>query len=148
MLDSIPGIEILEDEQSSGHLLESRLLTSLGSSLPQGKNSSFVLSARDSGEAVVGGLAASTSYGWLLVKVLWIDEKYRRLGLGRALMRRAEQKGIDVGCHGAWLDTSNLAAMEFYRKLGYENFGKLSNAEGHLPENHNRWFMKKSLHLR
>ena len=62
-------------------------------------------------------------------------------------MQRAEQKGIELGCRGAWLDTSNPNAMDFYLKLGYEMFGLLSNIEDQQPENHKRWFMKKSLLL-
>lgn len=145
--DSIPDIEISEDEHSISHFLESELLASLRNSLPQGENSSFILSAKDPTRKVIGGLTASTSYGWLLVKVLWVDNEYRGLGLGRSLMQRAEQKGIELGCRGAWLDTSNPNAMDFYLKLGYEMFGLLSNIEDQQPENHKRWFMKKSLLL-
>jgi GNAT superfamily N-acetyltransferase len=126
-------------------MLESELLDSLSNSLPQAENTSFILSARDPKRKLLGGLSASTSYGWLLVKVLWVDNAYRNLGLGRLLMDRAELKGCEAGCHGAWLDTSNPDAMEFYLRLGYEQFGLLSNIENQKPENHKRWFMKKSL---
>ena len=143
--DPIPGIEISEDEDSVGQFLESELLLSLRNSLPQGENSAFVLTAKNRMQKVVGGLTASTSYGWLLVKILWIDKEYRGLGLGRALMQSAEQKGTALGCHGAWLDTSSPNAMKFYQKLGYVSFGLLSNSGNQNPENHNRWFMKKSL---
>ena len=145
LINSIPDIEISENEQSISHFLESELLASLRNSLPQGENTSFILFAKDSAQKVIGGLTASTSYGWLLVKVLWVDSENRGLGLGRALMQRAEHKGIELGCHGAWLDTSNPSAIDFYLMLGYEEFGLLSNVENQQPENHKRWFMKKYL---
>jgi len=58
-------------------------------------------------------------------------------------MRKIEEKAKEINCHGAWLDTSNFEAMSFYRDLGYEPFGQLSNRLGDYPPNHNRWFMKK-----
>ncbi len=134
-----------EDTKEVGHQLESKLLTSLRNSLPQAENTSFVLAARDPTSRLIGGLTASTSYGWILIKVLWVDAEYRRHGIGRALMTRAHQKAIDTGCHGAWLETSNPKAMQFYRRLGYETFGMLSNSEHQPPEEHCRWFMKKML---
>lgn len=138
-------INITDDEHGIDHFLESKLLASLRNSLPQGDNSNFVLSARDSENRIVGGLIASTSYGWLLIKVVWVDDAFTKQGLGRSLMERAEQKGVDIGCHAAWLDTSNPAAMEFYLKLGYKQFGLLSNIADQAPENHKRWFMQKAL---
>jgi GNAT superfamily N-acetyltransferase len=147
MNESIVNIEFSEDEQSISQLLESELLDSLGNTLPQAENVSFVLSARDPNENIIGGLSASTSYGWLLVKLIWVDKDYRNQGLGRLLMERAERKGVKIGCHGAWLDTSNPEAMAFYLRLGYEQFGLLSNTADQQPESHKRWFMKKSLPL-
>ena len=101
MNESIVNIEFSEDEQSISQLLESELLDSLGNTLPQAENVSFVLSARDPNENIIGGLSASTSYGWLLVKLIWVDKDYRNQGLGRLLMERAERKGVKIGCHGA-----------------------------------------------
>ena len=142
------NIKISEDEHGCEHFLETELLASLRASLPQGTNSSFVLSARDSENVIIGGLIASTSYGWLLIKVVWVDNAFTNLGLGRSLMERAEQKGADIGCHAAWLDTSNPDAMKFYLRLGYEQFGLLSNIASQKPQDHKRWFMQKPLLLK
>ena len=144
MVDS-DDIVFSEDSEDIGRQLVSKLLVSLRTSLPQAENTSFVFTARDSSSELIGGLTASTSYGWLLVKILWVDDDYRKRGIGRALMTRAHEKAIEVGCHGIWLETSNPNAMEFYRRLGYETFGELRNAQGQQPESHRRWFMKKML---
>ena len=61
------------------------------------------------------------------------------------MMARAEAKARAVGCHGAWLDTSNPEAMRFYAKLGYKPFGQLGNTPGQSPAGHRRWFMQKAL---
>lgn len=125
--------------------LESRLLDDLQSSLPQGHNESFTLTALDDDNQLHGGLIAGTSYGWLLIKVLWVAQSHRRDGLGSKLVQSAEDKGRKLGCHAAWLDTSNPQAEAFYRKLGYEEFGCLDNATVGTPSTHKRWFMKKVL---
>lgn len=128
-----------------GNKLESELLNSLADTLPQSSNSSFVLAANDPSSNLIGGLTASISYGWLLVKILWVKDEYRGVGLGRSLMNQAETRGIELGCHHVWLDTSNPEAMSFYQALHYETFGQLSNAPDKYPSSHNRWFMKKPL---
>lgn len=125
--------------------IESRLLASLRSRLTQAENSSFVLTAVSSTDELVGGLTASVSYGWLLTKLLWVDESYRHQGLGTRLMAKAELKAASLGCHSAWLETSNPDAKTFYEGLGYIEFGRLSNDAGQFPETHRRWFLRKPL---
>ena len=101
-------------------------------------NDGFVLAAKDEAGATIGGLIASTSYGWALIKVLWVSKDARQQGLGRSLMARGEQKAKELGCHAAWLDTSNPKAMKFYLKLGYEVFGELANSKEQFPPEHQR----------
>lgn len=138
-------VTIAEDDPKLAGTIEAELLRALRATLPQSDNDGFVLSARSEDGELVGGLTASTSYGWLLVKTLWVAETQRGKGLGRALMDKAETKARDLDCHGAWLDTSSPDARRFYERLGYETFGQLSNATGQTPETHRRWFMKKAL---
>lgn len=96
-----------EGDDDIGSKLESELLKSLGETFPQSRNSSFVLAVNDSSSKLVGGVTASTSYRWFLVKILWIGKECRGEGLGRSLMRQAETKGKELECHYIWLVTSN-----------------------------------------
>jgi len=125
--------------------LEQQLLASLRTDLIQSANQSFVLVSKTAEDEIVGGIVASTSYDWLLVKLLWVEESSRKLGLGKQLLSQAEEKGMAIGCHSAWLDTSNPVAMHFYRKNGYCEFGRLHNEADHQPPSHQRWFLKKKL---
>lgn len=136
-------ITIAEDDVSISQRIDVELTKALRGGLPQAENTSFALSARDTEGKLVGGVMASTSYGWMLVKMLWIAEAHRGRGLGRDLMEQAEERARQIGCHGAWLDTSSPEAMRFYAGLGYVPFGELANAAGQHPETHSRWFMKK-----
>ena len=145
MSETVNPVKIVEAPAEVGLLVEEQLLRALRSALPQGHNTSFVLSATDQQSVLVGGLVASTSYGWLLTKCLWVAEERRKEGVGQSLMARAEEKAREIGCHGAWLDTSSPYAMRFYSRLGYTPFGQLENLEGQALPNHRRWFMRKPL---
>ncbi|MEM1400728.1 MAG: GNAT family N-acetyltransferase, partial [Pseudomonadota bacterium] len=111
----------------------------------QGRNESIALSARNQLSEIVGAVTCSTSYGWVLIKIRWVAESHRGAGLGRQLMQKAEDKARSIGCHHAWLDTSNPAAKRFYDRAGYAVFGTLENGPDNEPAGHCRWFMKKSL---
>lgn len=125
--------------------IEENLLASLAVLNAQSVNSTIVLSKRDTAGSLLAGVSGSTSYGWFLVKLLWVHEELRGSGVGKTLMLETEQRAKFLGCHGVWLDTSNQEAREFYLRLGYSDFGVLSNTQGSEPVGHRRWFMKKSL---
>jgi ribosomal protein S18 acetylase RimI-like enzyme len=142
---SEPKVVLAEAEPALVDELERELLAAIRASQPQALNSSFTLSIRDGDGALIAGLAASTAYGWLLIKLLWVAEGQRGRGLGRQLMAEAEAEGTRRDCHGAWLDTSMPEAAGFYERLGYETFGRLENREGDVVQAHRRWFMRKRL---
>jgi GNAT superfamily N-acetyltransferase len=110
--------------------IETRLLDSLRQNVPAGDYAPFGILARDSEGAILGGLIGGTSYGWLLIKILWVAEDLRGQGLGARMVRLAEEEALSRGCHGAWLDSSSQRARNFYAKLGYETFGMLENPGG------------------
>jgi len=125
--------------------VEQHLLDALAQSNTQSRNEHIVLKANDSQGDLVAGLTAATSYSWLLIKTLWVADSQRGTGLGRKLVVAAEEKGLELGCSNAWLDTSNPAAHGFYLKLGYRDFGVLQNDTRTFPPDHQRWFMRKKL---
>jgi GNAT superfamily N-acetyltransferase len=97
------------------------------------------LFVRDEDGAIVGGLLADVYMGWMFVKILWLDERLRGAGQGAGLMRRAEAEAQGLGCTGVWLDTFTFQAPGFYRKLGYEEFGRIDD----YPPGFSRHFFRK-----
>ena len=53
----------------------------------------------ENGTVIAGCIAQIYNWGQIYIDILWVDEKYRRHGLGSLLLREA---GWEV--HGAWLD--------------------------------------------
>jgi ribosomal protein S18 acetylase RimI-like enzyme len=97
----------------------------------------LLLHAQD--DSLAGGLFGVLAWQWLFVQALWVDDAWRRRGIGRALLARAEAHAMAAGCHSVWLDT--FQARGFYRALGYHEFGALEN----YPEGQTRWFLRKRL---
>lgn len=127
--------------------LETALLEDLRATSAQGVNSRIDLAVRDEGGALLAGLAATTSYGWLRVNMIWVSTRRRRTGLGRHLTQAAMDLGLERGCHAAWLETSNPQARTFYENLGFEVFAQLANDAGNVPVSHRRWFLRRTLTL-
>ncbi|MEP6791760.1 MAG: GNAT family N-acetyltransferase [Ramlibacter sp.] len=85
------------------------------------------LNAKDDAGQLVGGIRAFVFLQWLRVEVLWVAEAVRGQGLGTRLLAQAEQEARDAGAIGSALETFGWQAPDFYRKLGYEEAGRIQN---------------------
>jgi len=92
-------------------------------------------------ETLIGGLNGVTSFGWLYIETIWLDEAYRHRGIGKQLLQDAENEAVKRGCKFACLTSFTFQAKPFYEKYGYEVFGQLDN----YPEGEKMYFMRKSL---
>ena len=99
----------------------------------------FALLLHDQDGSLQAGLFGGLAWQWLFVHALWVDDAWRRRGIGGALLGGAEAHAVAAGCHSVWLDT--FQAREFYVALGYQEFGALEN----YPEGQTRWFLRKRL---
>jgi GNAT superfamily N-acetyltransferase len=111
---------------------------------PDDQYQALVLFLRDSTDGLVGGLLGETYWGWLHVRVLWLEEGVRRRGYGTQLLEKAEEEAVRRGCSYAYLDTLSFQAREFYEGKGYTAFGRLDDH----PVGHSRHFLTKQLRNR
>ena len=88
------------------------------------------LNARDSSGNVVSGLRAIVAMHWLRVEILFVDEAYRRTGVGSALLLEAEDTARDMGAKNAALDTFEWQGPGFYAKHGYVEAGRIDGYAG------------------
>ena len=101
----------------------------------------FVFSVHSETGDFVGGLLGSTHWNHFFVSAVFVDEQFRRNGIGRELLRRAEALAIEQGCDAIYLDTFDFQARGFYEKLGFKVFGRLEN----YPPSNERFYLVKRL---
>ncbi len=101
----------------------------------------FALFAKDRSGIVVGGLVGSTHWNHCFVSTLFVHERFRKVGVGRELMKRVEKQARALDCDAIFLDTFDFQAPEFYKKLGFEVFGVLPD----YPPGHKRFFLVKRI---
>ena len=93
------------------------------------------------GDAGVGGLNGSTHWGWCYIRQLWVQEDWRRQGLGYRLLSEAETQARARQCVGLYVDTFDAGAATFYERAGFTPFGQIPG----FPPGHTRTFLRKNL---
>jgi GNAT superfamily N-acetyltransferase len=106
---------------------------------PLGHRELFVSLRQD--EELCGACIGRTYWEWLFVDILWIADGFRKRGFGKTLLGKAEDEARARGCRNVYLDTFSFQAPEFYRRLGYVQFGRLAD----FPKGHSRHFLTKEL---
>lgn len=97
--------------------------------------------ARDDAGRVEAGLKAKSEYSWLFVDWLWVDPGRRGTGLGAELLGKAEEIARERGCLGVYLETATFQAPGFYKRLGYQEVGRIED----FPPGHAMVWLKKVL---
>jgi GNAT superfamily N-acetyltransferase len=100
-----------------------------------------VLSVRDGGGRVLGGLILQSYWKESYVELLWLSAKARRLGYGRRLIGEAERRARRRGSLLLHLNTYSFQAPGFYEKLGFKRFGGMAGS----PRGASRHFYVKRL---
>lgn len=98
---------------------------------------------RRENDRVVGAARGVTNMGLVELRGVWIDPPWRGKGLGRGLVTAVEAEAYIRGCRAACLDTYSWQAVDFYLKLGYREFGRLS-----YPNGTERIYLRKELSQR
>ena len=84
--------------------------------------------AAGSGPSAICGLAAAGYEPWHSRLVLWflyVAPRWRRRGVGRALLSEVEAHGRSLGATHVWLETQNInvPGIAAYERLGYSLCG-------------------------
>ena len=62
--------------------------------------------AKNNQSEVIGGILSGIGYwGGLEIRILWVKEKYRKLGIGKQLLAEVEQQAQSIGAIISLLDT-------------------------------------------
>lgn len=75
---------------------------------------------RNGKEEIIGGIIANTRYSTVYINTVWVDERYRKQGIGKKLIDRVELEARKMGCIcsalGSW---ESFNTRHFYESLEY-----------------------------
>lgn len=94
---------------------------------PGGNYRDYGFLLKDKDGIIVGGLTGYVLYDWMFVQFIAVGEELRGQGFGKMLMAQAESWARDNGLGGMWLDTFAFQAPQFYRDLGFTEFGTIED---------------------
>lgn len=80
----------------------------------------FTKIIRDQNSNIIAGISGWT---WAMaseITLLWVKEEYRKNGLGKKLLKAAEDEIIKKGCTTILLRSYSFQAPLFYEKNGYK----------------------------
>jgi GNAT superfamily N-acetyltransferase len=94
---------------------------------PGGNYRDFGFLLKNAAGVTVGGVTGYVLYQWMAVQYISVAEDLRGSGIGRKLMQEAEAWGRSQSLGGMWLETFAFQAPDFYRKLGFVEFGSIDD---------------------
>ena len=86
----------------------------------------FSLVAEDEGK-LVGYTSGIADHRWLLLSDMWVEENYRRQGVGSHLLKCLEDNVKASGIEHIYLWTYGPVNPKFYEKNGYQTFTVFEN---------------------
>ncbi len=92
------------------------------------------IGVEENGLLIAGLDACITAFKILYVSTVFVDEAYRRKGIGARLMREMEKRAAEMGVNTIRLDTFDWQGKEFYEALNYTCVGHYDNVEDGYSE--------------
>lgn len=71
-------------------------------------------------DKLIGGAVGYIAWKWYFLDELWIEEVYRKNGIGTKLIKKIEKYAKENNSLGVRMETWSFQAREFYEKMGYE----------------------------
>ena len=138
--------KVLPLEKGAGEIFEKKIDDYNDTVVPPAadapEDEELVLKITDQdGNIIAGCLCDIYNWNFMDLDVLWVDEKYRRQGLGSMLIRAAEQAAKDRGCYMIVLGTFDFQARPLYEKHGYTVDGVRTD----WPKGHCNYSLSKHL---
>lgn len=98
-------------------------------------------SVRNEAGEIIAGFSGHTWGNCCEISNLWVNEQHRGRGLGKTILRAAEEEALRRGCVQVVLLTHSFQAPGFYEGLGYERKYVIKG----LPKGHSDIVFVKAL---
>lgn len=113
-------IESVEHQTEVIQFLDDKVYEYNSSTINKYEGILFTKIIRDQNSNIIAGIS-----GWIWamaseITLLWVKEEYRKNGLGKMLLKAAEDEIIKKGCTTILLRSYSFQAPLFYEKNGYK----------------------------
>ena len=127
-------MQIIDLNEDQVEIIEARLSAYDENHISCKMNGCIQIGVEENGVLIVGLDACVTAFKILYVSTVFVDEAYRRKGIGARLMREMEKRAAEMGVNTIRLDTFNWQGKEFYEALKYTCVGHYDNVEDGYSE--------------
>ncbi len=127
-------MEIIDLNEDQAEELGTRLSSFDESHIPYKMDGYIRIGIEDGGKLIAGLDACITAFRILYVSTVFVDEGYRRKGIGTRLIREMEKRAAEMGVDTVRLDTFDWQGKDFYDALGYRCVGHYDNPEDGYSE--------------
>lgn len=103
-------------------------------------NGGAAVGIKRDGRLIAGAIGCMSAFHILYVGTVFVDEEYRRRGIGTMLMAEVERRALALGADTIRLDTFNWQGRDFYKACGFEEVGRYEHCEDGFSEH---FFMKR-----
>ena len=113
-------IESVEHQAEAIQFLDDKVYEFNAAAINKYDGNLFARIIRDQNNDIIAGISGWT---WAMVSeitLLWVKEEYRNNGLGKILLKAAEEEIIKKGCTTILLRSYSFQAPLFYEKNGYK----------------------------
>ena len=135
-------MEIIDLNETQVEDIETRLSAFDENHITYKMDGCIQIGVADDGRLIAGLDACITAFKILYVSSVFVDEGYRRKGIGAMLIREMEKRAAGMGVNTIRLDTFDWQGKEFYNALGYKCVGHYDNAE----DGYSEYFFLKRIH--
>ena len=135
-------MEIIDLNEEQVEDIETRLSLYDENHIKEKIDGCIQIGVEDEGKLIAGLDACITAFKILYVSTVFVDEAYRRQGVGTRMIREMEKRAIAMGVNTVRLDTFNWQGKEFYEALDYQCVGHYDNVE----DGYSEYFFLKRIH--
>lgn len=90
-------------------------------------------------DKLIGGAVGYIAWKWYFLDELWIEEGYRKNGIGTKLINKIEKCAKENNLLGVRMETWSFQARGFYEKMGYNVYATFEDC----PPGTIDYFLKK-----
>ena len=134
-------MEIIDLNEDQVEDIESRLSSFDENYITYKMDGCIQIGVEEDGKLIAGLDACITAFKILYVSTVFVDEEFRRKGIGARLIREMEKRAIAMGVDTIRLDTFNWQGKEFYEALGYQCVGHYD----HSGDGYSEYFFLKRI---